>query len=57
MCAIFFHFIGNEFEGFSHAVFDHLFFGLFGFFKFFDHDSNNLRIYLMEILMIIFKNL
>jgi len=57
VCAIFFHFIGNVFECFSHAVFDHLLFCLFGFFEFFDHNRNNFLIYLMLILRVIFKNL
>lgn len=57
MCTIFFHFVCNKLESFSHAVFDHLFLSFFCFFELFDHYSNNFCINLMLIFRVMFKNL
>jgi di/tricarboxylate transporter len=43
VCAILFNLIGNKLKGSSHAIFDHLLFGLFGLLKFFQQNGYNFR--------------
>lgn len=48
MCSILFHFIGYEFEGFPHAVLDHLLFSFFCFFKLLEQEGHYFTVYLFS---------